>query len=711
MSASPQHGEDEWPRRGAVLPRGMRVAHSVDDAAFAASFERSAQVIPLHPGFHVHLPKSTSCYFGVCYSGVFAFVPAHQASSVHLMVGTIQARRPEFFVYTSLLSGQPMRKPRWTGRKWWIDKDHLSEFPCKYRPERAGDFATEWWRDKRRALPQPLQDAMCATGSDDVAVYMAKITFPRAQGPLWVAIWRMRGGLYTCDMLQSVCTSGREVVAQLAAQLRRVGTGLVLSGVYEHYSLAAANPEPQFPKTGTADTTRLVGALHRTAPSPLTKVPMVQYNGRAVAFRGFPHEVATVHMRPHGKVCINIIMPAAIECGKFRKWQYVIGAEGTGVTVSGVAHASANEIDVEFLTAAWGHFARKSSNPWFDLRLETDAFVVELPIPRYMQTDFLTGYGRGSSGSELIRTCVLMTHAEFVELDRAVASTAVIAAFVLDEADVVPRFCMPVRPARRRAKSGRRAAQIRNNAALVSSSADCKETLNLFASVATRATHRVVAAALGRLAELSATNDELNGPTWSVLLAACARRMHRLSHGAIDYLVQLLCTPPLVSPGDNNELLAVIAALRNCGMNGRAERVEELHSCGQLVYMVRWGKLPLPVRDGAKCVISKNQVGVILKLIAAEYGEQVFDATMNAFYARPQYQRLPGPSIVDKAHSRAAERVVRAIPSQRKRLAAAAGLLALEANAVRKSARQPPSGWDTEYWDVMPSLVTAQKDC
>lgn len=685
MSLSPAAGVEEgWPER--VLACGVSVRPSLSDEHFIVWFRTAINVTRRPQSFHVSLPQCDSNYIVVCRGRVVAFVKAMSSSSVEVTeTASLEARRWNGYLYTSLFSNGNAQ-PAWA---------------------RGISYATEWWTEGIRGTYQPLQDAMLETGSKDVCVYMTNLVVPG--GSVWIAIWRIPGGLYSYKMLaeRQLFMSGRDAVGSLQAELRQVVPGLRIGGKFKYLGLRA-NPEPQFPRTATASSWVVVGTRAKVEPSPLTRVPKIVRNGSEV-IRCSVDSPGVVQVSYGSAVCITVQMPKEAANPKAR-WSFALSTDGTRNKVNGRATWNGSVLQCAVSNALWASLVEKTNNPWYALQIWTDNSAATLAVPVHKLTDVYSGHGMHSTRSKLMKPCMLLTHDEYVGLPAAVGQTAVIAAAILNASDKL-RTVQLGHGSKAKIKSHPlRSEEIRQGVSQIEAASTRAEVLSAFAAVFVP-TRKHVAAAFRRLCAISSFQTRLEGPEWSALLASCARRMHRLDPATIVNVVAVLCrcdcltcgtccvaTP--VSPGDNEELLSVIAGLEHRGMASEAKRIEHKHAYGTLRYMVLRSKLPQSVAKAFESrSLPSNGAATFLKLIASEEGKTMLCPEWKTSVTQSLYARRTGAEIWAMANSDKTRAVQLAIPSQRRRIAADLGVLAIQRNAVTLGG--------TKRWEITPALMTA----
>ena len=686
MSLSPAAGVEEgWP--GKILRRGVLVCPALSDEHFIIWFRRAISITRRPQSFHVELPQCDSNYIVVCRGRVVAFVKAMSSSSVEVAeTETLDARRWNGFLYTTLFSNGTCI-PAWA---------------------RGNTYVTRWWADGIRGTYQPLQDAILETGSRDVCVYMASLVVPG--GSVWIAIWRIPGGLYSIRMLgeRELFRSGQEALGALQSELQLVIPGLRVGGKFTFFGLRA-NPEPHFPRTRVASRSIITGNMAVVEPSPLTRVPKVVRNSSEV-IRCSRDPRGVVRVSYGGNVCITVEMPDTLSKEKGR-WLFALGTDGASSKFNGAATWSGSTLQCTVSHAQWADLVETTDCPWYTLQIWSDNASATLAVPVHQLTDLNTGYGMHSTTSKKMQPCMLLSHEEFIGLPAAVGQAAVVAVAVTNAKDTVFNTTkLEVRQKSPPKISLTRSREIRVGVYRILAAQTRAAVLSAFTAVLVP-TRKHVGAAFRRLVEITDPKTRLEGKDWSLLLASCARRMHRLSAGAVVDVVavlcrcdclgcQLCCVATPISPGDNNELLAVISALEMRGLVAEARRIESRHVYGSLRYLVLQSKLPLSV---AKTLTNRrlgaNNSWTFLKLIASEEGETVECPEWKTSVTHSLYVRRTGDEIWAIANSDKTKAVQQAIPSQRWRIAAELGILAIERNAVRLD--------NKERYEVTPALLTA----
>lgn len=686
MSLSPAAGVEEgWP--GEILRRGVLVRPALSDEHFIIWFRRAISITRRPQSFHVELPQCDSNYIVVCRGRIVAFVKAMSSSSVEVVeTDTLDARRWKGFLYTTLFSNGTAT-PAWA---------------------RGRPYVTRWWVDGIRATHQPLQDAILETGSRDVCVYMTSLVVPG--GSVWIAIWRIPGGLYSIRMLgeRELFRSGQEALGALQSELQQVIPGLRVGGKFIFFGLRA-NPEPLFPRTRVASRSIIAGNMAMVEPSPLTRVPKVVRNGSEV-IRCSRDPRGVVRVKYGRNVCITVDMPDSLAKKKDR-WLFALGTDGASSRFNGAGTWSSSTLQCTVSHAQWADLVETTDCPWYTLQIWSDDATATLAVPVHQLTDLNTGYGMHSTVSKRMEPCMLLTHEEFIGLPAAVGRAAVVAVAVSNAKDAVPNTTTPeVRKKPPPKISVVRSREIRSGVERILAAQSRAAVLSAFTAVLVP-TRKHVAAAFRRLAAITEPKTRLEGKDWSLLLASCARRMYRLKAFAVVDVVTVLCrcdclgchlccvaTP--VSPGDNNELLAVIAALEMRGLVAEARRVESKHVYGSLRYLVVQSKLSLSVaKKLTNRRLDSNNAWMFLKLIASEDGQTVECPEWKTSVTHSLYARRTGEEMWAMANSEKTKAVQQAIPSQRRRIAAELGVLAVERNAVRLD--------KNERWEVTPALTTA----
>ena len=686
MSLSPAAGVEEgWPT--VILRRGVSVLHGLSDEHFDVWFRMAISITRRQQSFHVELPQCDSNYIVVCRGRIVAFVKAMSSSSVEVVdTDSLDARRWNGFVYTTLFSNGTA-VPAWA---------------------RDIAYATRWWEEGIRATYQPLQDAILETGSRDVCVYVASLVVPG--GSVWIPIWRVSGGLYSIKMLgeRELFRSGQEAFGALQSELQQVIPGLRVARKFTFLGLRA-NPEPHFPRTRVAPRSNIDGNMAMVEPSPLTRVPKVVRNGsEMIRCSRDPRGVVRVN---YGRnVCITVDMPDSIAREKER-WRFSLGTDGAPGKFMGSGTWSGSLLECTVLHAQWAALVETTDCPWYTLQIWSENATATLAVPVHQLTDLITGHGMHSTAEKRMKPCMLLTHDEFVGLPAAVGTAAVVAVAVTNAKETVSTTSVGgARPKSAPKVSLTRSREIGAGVRRILAARTRAAALSAFTAVLVP-TRRHVAAAFERLVAISEPETRLEGKDWSLLLASCARRMHRLTAAAVVDVVTVLCrcdclgcqvccvaTP--ISPGDNNELLAVISALKTRGLAAQAKRVESKHIHGSLRYLVVQSKLPISVAKGlANRRLGASNAWTFLRLIASEEGETVACPEWKTSVRHSLFARQTGQEIWAMANSDRTMAVQRALPSQRRRIAAELGVLAIERNAVRLGNR--------ERWEVTPALMTA----
>lgn len=687
MSMSPQAGAEEgWP--GQVLQRGVALKRALDESDFALWFARATTVTRRTQGFHVALPACDSNYLVAFRGNVLGVVQAWCTSSIEVPdAQSLVARRWDVFLYTTLLSTGAQRPP-------WAE---------------GVRFQTPWWADGIRGTFQPLQDAILESGRRDTCVYMARLQVPRCE--LWVAIWRVRS-LYSYRMLRerTLYRSGAEAVSALKSDLQQLMPGLCLAGTYTFLGLNA-NPEPAFPKTARANPEALQGNPPAVTRSPLTIIPRF-FDAAQHKIRCTPEQRVSVRYAEQVSVLVPL-PPAVVDTSDV--WSFVLEADNVPNFYHGRAEWCGPALQCGVPTEAWAQLCeqteRRTRHPWFDLRLEANTGGgSSLPVPQHLKWDIRSGRGYHCRPQVLLRPCLLLDRAEYLDLDEQSAVGSVLAVVVYDDADALRKVSAVRGSIRRRVCTQSRLKQVERSTAAIVAETTAQGVLEQFGA-AEAPTRKHVSAVLGRMASFPVSSGGLHGKSWSRFLASCARRMHRLEPRDISRLVEVLCrhARSADSGGDNDELLDVVSALRQRGCADEAGMIERAHGYGRLGYLVLGDGVPPPVAKRLRHRrLHANYATAMLKLAASDEGEGVYCPKWKAEIKSRPYSMSSGRTILETARSKRAEAVERAIPSQRKRLAAELKVLAIESRAVwlrQGSATGYGTGPPTEVWEVAPQLA------
>lgn len=650
MSLSPSCGQPcPWPRPEDVLRTKLWLS-SPD--AFQNEFGRGTVVTSRGPAcFHVALPALNCGYFATCGGYVVVYVPPRCTGSAEVTYDKVQARRCRFRIYTTL-GTTGGAQPGWA----------------------TGPYATRWWDTSTRRLAQPLQDAILATGSQSTCVYAVRVIIPRSS--VWIAIWRVDGGLYSYDHLQTLHTSGKKAMAALVHELSQSCPEARLDGRPSFFGLEA-NPEARFPDTKIAAANAFGSNPGRVLLSPLCKLPKFVSRRQVYLCTNSLNSVPRVVFRPS---LATILIRLPTELATTAPWTFSLGVSPNNRTERRGAQLVQGRLECTVYTRTWARLAGSGGLPWLYLFLTGPTLTAEIPVPRRMLCDVASGRGFGSDQTATLKTCALLTRSEFAGLDKAVAAKAVVAAVIEDSADGA---CVEEhRPKRARTDGGdsrSRRSEIRGGVAQILAESTGAEALKRFASIQLP-TWRHVDATLRRV-----LTPPVGGAAWSAFLGACARRLKKLPRPSVRRLVHLLRHADV---GDDGELAKVVVALKECGFAEDAAALGQRLDRGTLRYLCIADGLPVALKK--RCfaegrVLESGSVGIWLRLIVTEPSVFKLCPEWRTGVTMPMYTRSSGAEIYAAASTAAAAAVDAAEPWRRKKVALDGGVLAYVSNTVDRA--------------------------
>lgn len=646
MSLSPVYGEEP------AWETGVPACFAPLPGELTPVFQKNVRVTPPRGStdlFRVKFPALPRAYIAVCGTQALFYVCGNTETTCDVRSAEVRPRFLELFVYTRLGAAGAKRPP--------------------------GKQVTRWWDTPTRGLAQPLQDAIMGTGCQETVVYMVRLLL--ARGDAWVAVWRLKGGLYTYDMMQTLHGSGEKAMAALKATLARACPEVWTTGSFV-FRGRGPNPEPHFPTAAEAPKAAFHGWPPRVLQSPLTKTPkFVLDSGKACCWPDMQN-VPQATFDVHGRATIRIRLPD--EISERVGWQFALGASTKQKIAAQPAENEDGTLVCLVRTETWAALAERTANPWLVVFLRGPGVTAAVPVPRFMLYDTISGRGVGADASKALPVCVLLSRAEFLELGKKRASRGVVAVGILDYPDKIDPAPSGLAARVVSTTSQQRREQIREHAAAIEAAPGFAEALRQFSKVP-HPTHRHVAAVFkGRRVDPTA----LSGRHWSLFMASCSRRMPKLGAATVSALLGAL---PGADPGDNGEMLGLVGALRARGLAAEAGRVEKKHNKGVLRYLVRANAVPEQLFNKcktAKRCLKQGAVGIWLRLIASEpHGFKEYP-NWKTRVPIPMYARATAAAIWAKASSREAQAVDAAIPSLRLRLAADNGVLAYIGDFVER---------------------------
>ena len=650
MSLSPSCGQPcPWPQPKDVLQAKLWVGRP---EALQKEFARGTVVTSRGPaGFHVALPALDCGYFVTCGGYVVVYVPPRCTGSAEVMYNKVQARRCRFRIYTTLgTTGNA--QPSWA----------------------TGPYATQWWDTPTRRLAQPLQDAILATGSQSTCVYAVRVIIPRSS--VWIAIWRIDGGLYSYDHLQTLHSSGKKVMAALVHELSQSCPEARLDGRPSFFGLEA-NPEARFPDTMVAPANAVGNNPGRLLMPPLCKLPKFVSPQRVYLCANNLNSVPRVFFRPN---LATILVKLPAELATTAPWTFSLGVSPNDRTERREAQLTQGRLECTVYIRTWARLAGSGGLPWLYLFLTGPDLTAEIAVPRRMLCDVASGRGFGSDETATLKTCALLTRSEFAGLDKAVATKTVVAAVVEDSVD---GGCVEEpHPKRVRTDGGdsrSRKSEIRDGVAQILNETTGADALKRFASIQCP-TWRHVDATLRRV-----LTPPVGGAAWSAFLGACARRLKKLPGPSVRKLVHLLRHADV---GDNGELAKVVVALKECGFAADAAALGQRLDRGTLRYLCTANELPAALKK--RCfaegrVLESGSVGIWLRLIVTEPSVFKLCPEWKTGVTMPMYKRSSGAEIYAAASTAAAKAVDAAAPWRRKKVALDGGVLAYVSNTVDRA--------------------------